>query len=310
MKNNLVHIHASYRDQHQQAWQLPERSPNVRGGFTLLENLVAMLIFSLGLIAIAGIFPSAILLQQRTIDEVLGQASKQQVEAIVDALPVDLATIDGAGGMAPDTYIQPLVRTTAIGSPGTSIVPDWESTDVRSMPTSISNADLRDFYWVPLARRKYTPSTSYQDFEIFIFVLKRQDGAEYDRTDTLLPFSADAGIWANNNDDNAVPGVRSREVERDVSDPFNRTFIIDHGFTENDFAVGDLIVDQFGKLYTINEVDPANDKIVLNSTIGADPLIASPTFPTEIWYAPAPTNNPVLGSPIVDVIILTDAVQP
>ena len=64
------------------SWQLPTKC---RRGFTLLEVLISIGIFAIGMVAVAAIFPTAAILQKRAVEANLAVQIADSVKAMIQA---------------------------------------------------------------------------------------------------------------------------------------------------------------------------------------------------------------------------------
>jgi prepilin-type N-terminal cleavage/methylation domain-containing protein len=68
------------------------RSPHA-AGFTLTEVLIALGILAVGITSVASLFPPAILMQQETVRDILGQQNLRSLDAVLQAKSVDGAQL-------------------------------------------------------------------------------------------------------------------------------------------------------------------------------------------------------------------------
>jgi len=285
----------------------PIAGPADDRAFTLLENMLAMLIFALGLILVAGIFPSAVLLQRNTINDIEAREVARHAESFIRGTRLIDTEIDddGADGLEITTMAP---TPPPVGSPNTEVqtapvLEKWSLSD-RSFPSFIADPLEREYYWVPMARRQEvntlaSPHTDWDKFDIFVFVMRRDEGATYGS-----PSRAPAE-WANDGDPLAVPGVR---IATATADPAARSFEITDADYNGELEVGDLFLDEYGNIHSVVEVDPSNmDIVYVAGSIQADKVVGE--FPDAIWYAPAPDGQPELGSPILNILRLTQVVE-
>lgn len=291
-------------------------------GFTMLEVLLAMGIFAIGFAMVATIFPSAILLQKRTIEDVLGQQAVRNAEAKLTARKfvraslraemdaehnTDSAPPDGFPDWRTDRRIYRVPEDyLTLDSPLNAAIREWLLVD-RSYPVKRGDAARRKFYWVPLVRdENQNGPDGNETFQVLVFVLKSR------QTDTYVRFG-NANDWANYwdgyvdlgpagldaSDIWTVPGVYRQSVvlgtnvnRIDFSNPDVDSDGIPDLLKEND-----QFIDNNGTVYTVATADTAGvdiDGYVVNT----------PNPVTEIWFSPpGDLNQP---SPTVAIFPLED----
>jgi prepilin-type N-terminal cleavage/methylation domain-containing protein len=67
-----------------------------RGGFTLIEVLIGVIVLGLGLLGLASIFPAVVVQQRQAADAVQGDSTAKSVEALIRASPSFNAPFTGA----------------------------------------------------------------------------------------------------------------------------------------------------------------------------------------------------------------------
>jgi type II secretory pathway pseudopilin PulG len=273
-------------------------------GFTLLEVMMAMGIFVIGFTMIMAVFPAAILLQKRTIDDVQSRNVAWNARAILNARPLNQANLVGAGGLTAgfDTN-QQVHSLPAVMLPETGIgaLQTWTWSD-RSYPADIAEAPRRRVYWVPMVQDD-NPATSAYDWRVFVFVLRRGEGLTYDK-----PVPAD---WANPYDPSGlpsgvggIPGVRQLALDGTTLSTLEFDNDPD-GNEQPDFVrVGDWVLDSNGVIYTITEVDMT---IGSNNVTVAGLIPAPPAAPTSIWIGMPSSDGGT--SPCQRIILISGVVQ-
>ena len=268
-------------------------------GFTLLEVMMALGIFILGFTMIMAVFPAALLLQKRTIDDVQSRNLGRNVQAVLEGRTIDEADLIASLPATFDTdqQVYPLpsgMLPDDLGAGGP--LQEWVLSD-RSYPVNIADRLRRRFFWVPLvqdmdATNTAGPGPPYS-WRVFVFVLRRGDGVTYTKG---------AGC-ANPNDPPAVPGVVRLAVTGHTINMFQ--FAPNANDTNGDgradvVRIGDWVLDSNGGIYTVSEAGPSD--ITVNGLI-----IPQPGPPTDIWIGrPADGGGP---SPAQRIIILTNVVQ-
>lgn len=275
-------------------------------GFTLMEALVALGIFTIGFVAVAALFPAAAILQNQTISEVRAQQFSDNVRAMVKShkfIKDDLLDTPAPDIVDGNVDIGQRVHRFNYTAAGYA---DWTLRD-RSYPVRTTDPLLNDFYWVPLVRDADTQADSHE-WQVFIFVLRREPGASYSQTEIGDPAGADT---ANPNDfddkgtpapgDDTFPVPKVRRLTGFTAAQGSTT-ITNIPNASNIFKIGDWLLDNNGVVYRVTAVTPP-------STIGINSFItASPNPVTELWYADPGTGG---RSPARRIIVLTgdDAVK-
>lgn len=307
--------------------------------FTMLEVLLTMGIFAVGFVAVAAIFPTAILLQKKTVEDVVAQQVARNAQAVLETrgikagtnntqelwqqleeaespttwdtdqrvrpLPMDMLTLTG-----------PLPLPTPVGTTPNQrwLLPD------RSYPSSTNPPVARKIFWVPFVRDpNRVASVTPSEVMVYVFIIQRASDGRYPRPD-FAP-----GNWANFYDgyvDSAptgpipdpgdtwtVPGITRQAVSVSTSDLTR----FDFGAGNNTWAstsgtafkvnIGDQILDCFGGIYTVQDVDANGVKVagIIN------PNLDTSAFPNEIWYAHPDASGKL--RPTKRILTLTEAVK-
>lgn len=272
----------------------------VRRGFTLMEVLISLGIFAIGMVAVAAIFPAAALLQKQTVNDVGGQQATRSAEAILQGKTLDNAILDpgtpvglSATPFDPDAFR--VFALSEINNGGVPYLDRWPLSN-RSFPSVTPDVLARDFYWVPLVRRNdFIPERAAWD--VFVFVLKREEDTDYKRDDANAPPTAD---WANYDDGQVagpawlVPGVARVPVT--VPSAGGSRFNFDnHQFAAtsagkaDQVRVGDQILADNGVIFRVSKADDTGCE-VSGAILGDD---QTGRLPESIWYGrPAGADKP------------------
>lgn len=250
-----------------------------RPAFSLVEVMVAVAIFALGMTAVASIFPVAILLQRQTVDEIRARhfventaaeiEGRRLIGTIAEWTPVDHTPANTL------TYeVMPLADAPAIMN-------QW-TLDDRSYPShdAITN---RRLFWVPLVYDSQPGTiTATSDFEptIFAFIVRGREDATFDRS---------SGTHANPaSDPDYIPSVS--QISATVSAD-GRRFDFSNGGSL--LRKGEKFIDGLGNpAYEVVDADSGGVTIA-----GAtDPSLFGQTV--NIWHA-APSSS---GSSFVNLV--------
>lgn len=250
-------------------------------GFTLVEILISLGIFLIGMTAIVSLFPAAAILQRETTQAVIGDMAAESARAIINAngLIYEPPSSGDTGDL--DNY-----HPTA-GSSNTDVVPlqsvmgtvpfmNRFPAAVRSYPTGLLNgmnvADC-DLHWVPFLQ-DLAGDPSNPNWVMRLYLV---------RSDSRATYPLGNVNDANPNDANSFPKVRSVDVTF-VVNTVNYTFIIAGG---TDLEAGDTMMDSNGNTHVVTEVNGANVRVL-------NPIPLVPATPTKLWYAPrgGSSNSP------------------
>ncbi len=234
---------------------------------------MAMFILTLGMVAVASIFPVAGLLQRRSQEDILTRQVKDSVAAMIVARGVSPSHVSANG------------RVEALKSGWTGGTDGW-SLGMRCYPAhidlgtppdgdpnenSVEDSDFnnRAFYWVPLGR---TINVSTGKYAVYVFILRRQIGVSYPTGGTL----------ANGEDPEEIPKVVKLGASATGS---NKQISTNHG---NTIYPGDMVLGDNGTVYQITAVS-GNTLTTNGDTEGI----------AAIWYGrPAKANAPAVTTRI------------
>ncbi len=221
-------------------------------GFSLVELMIAIGIFAIGAIAVASIFPVAILLQKQTMADTTARTFAENARAMVLARGFLGSSLSGVNDTTP----------TVASVPGA--VAGWERAD-RSYRSGIDLAS-RKFFWVPLFFDN-NPNASEREWLVYLFVVNRKSNADYSQ-------SGAAADWANQADGASnIPGVR-RVSATIAGSPSNRFDFTNSG--PRQVRIGDKILDEKGRDWIVTAADDAG--IEINGVIPDSGNL-------DIWYA-------------------------
>ena len=253
-------------------------------GFSLIEVLLAIGVFAIGMIAVASIFPVAILLQKETLKQVETTHFTRNAKALVIA----------RGFEAPDADWNPIATSAVVSPMPAAAMDDWSLSD-RSY-NALADTNNRTAFWVPLCFDN-DPNPGSEAWQVYIFVVRGSPGKIYDSTSTT-PLSATSGY--NTQDPDNVPAVLKGNM--DLSDPSLQLNQFETDYASS-LKIGDQIVASDGAVYSIQDIvmDPAPSSTGLITIQGA-----VTGNPTDFWYAaPAAPGDPstfVALIPLIDEI--------
>lgn len=303
-----------------------------RSAFTMLEVLITMGIFAIGFVAVASIFPTAILLQKKTVEDVVAQQVARNAQALLETRGLTLgvaASLDGdldnqlveAGATTWDTdqrvYPVPLPMLTTGHDNTTTPNQRWLLPD-RSYPSASNPVESRKVFWVPLVRDP-SPIAGVNAGEVIVyaFIIQRASDGRYPRpdlTDTNWVNFYDGYIdnvptsTVDVNDDWTVPAVTKQAVSVSTVDLTRFDFTggntwVSGGNTYLKVNIGDQILDCWGATYSVEDADATGVKIsgIIN------PNLDTSAFPDEIWYAHSDENGRL--RPAKRILTLTKAVN-
>lgn len=255
-------------------------------GFNLIEVMIAMAVLGVGFVAIASIFPTAGLMQKRTMDEVYLRSGSRSVEAIMRSLPIPQATnaqsiglldaVDGLPTTSPtfdtDDRVHPLPPRML--QTGAAVPAGRYPETLRGFPMTDTDTLNRRFYWVPLIRDKDIVAGTY-NWVVYVFYLNPAN-ASYPK----------AAGYANPDDNVQLPAVRKLTVTTPSSTRFAFDNDVNDDGTADQVRVGDQVLDTFGTVHTVVTADATGVDIkgmILPGSTG--------NMPDEIWYAEPSTGG-------------------
>jgi prepilin-type N-terminal cleavage/methylation domain-containing protein len=254
-----------------------------RRGFTLTEVMIAMGVFILGMSAVAAIFPAGILLQQRTQDRVLSRHVADSAQSTILGSGVQGEDLSGTGGaFDPDeghdlTPIHNLEDQSATGSP------EFWPIGVRSYPSDVSPANA-GYVWIPMIRdRDRGTDDGERWWQLYACVLKRDPNATYGGGNTAPGLEN-------------VSSFSKQDETAEIGGADKDTFKFTGGVNADEFAVGDQIIDNEGRVFTVVRVNTSKNSITVNGRVGSS---------DSFWYAPPPDGGG--ASPMQRIIAIPSA---
>lgn len=239
-------------------------------GFSLVELLIAMGIFTIGFVTVAAIFPSAILVQKRTIEaEEAGVFASNSVKLLSQAL--DEATVA--------TTYSGLINNGRTG-PLDADFTSFGERDRAYLADHFDNPANADYFWLPVLGRSDTGT----EWSVFALIVKRDP--------TITDYSNGSAEYDGDEFSNQIPRVFTGDVSTFPVSPSPTIAIA--GATTNEIGVGDtLFINQ--QEVRVLEVDTSNNRFTLDQAVPegvpGDEIIA--------WYVPR--ESPGRRSPLLDV---------
>ena len=279
--------------------------PSRRAGFTLTEVLISLAIFALGTVAVASIFPSAILIQKRTIQDVEAETFEAAIRAKLLGRGFREESLLDGGYPDPPAGQPPLVlpKTVAVQTNTDSRWP----LRTRSYGSLSEAAVDRAMFWKPLfldADPLGTASNSadHRAWSVFVFIVRPATVGEYPRS--LI----DSGVIALDDPEDpiSVPKVgRIESTYRVVpvnNQPPRYAFELDN---ERDnrriIRIGDKVLDARGRIHRVLDADD-------NRIFVAGPVDGlSDANAIALWYADPGTAR---ETAFVELFRLDDADGP
>jgi type II secretory pathway pseudopilin PulG len=268
-------------------------------GFSLVEILIALGIFLIGMTAIVSLFPAAAILQRETTQEVIAGMASQSARSIIESQSLTYTPgSPGTGDLrnyhsqAGPTRTDVVPFYSIVPSAGGTLQDKFPSFD-RSYPTGVIDmgaanafdaiADC-DLHWVPFIQDLNGDQTgSSQLWVVRLFIVE---------SDSRATYTGNATTDANPTDPDNFPKVRAVAASASGNE-----------FTAagTDLEPGDIVMDSNGNSHLVTIVDN-NTITVLNS------IPQTPAAPNTLWYAPrlGGSNSPTQRVVTVEVTVVNN----
>jgi len=178
----------------------------------------------------------------------------------------------------------------------------------------------REYYWLALARNTAADDAENMNqvtedgpWELFVFVLRREDNAVYPRLGPGASDDSDTtnwdNIWAIHDPQSfdtpemaPRPGVKSLDVDSINNTGDQGEFDLkfpDHQDARSEFSPGGKLLDSNGNDYTV--VSATDDTVTVGSEIDT-----TPEEPAHVWYSPPPRDGRTSPLKRIESVRLTD----
>ena len=259
---------------------LTTRTRPARAGFSMIELVISMGIFALGFIAVASLFPAAILMQRETFSSIEAQQVMRNSRAFLKSRGLTKIDMEAVlSSQFSTTEVRPLLSDPLLSAFYTGF-----TINDRGYPTETPQADppARRYYWFPLVR--HIAEGEEEPWEVFVFICRRQ--ADYNQSR-----AAPNSNWANHVDDlPQIPAVK--RVDAASTGGSISGLPAGHGLQS-----GDEILTDTGDVRTILTVSTNSATIV--GSFG-------PAAGTEVWYGVAQNDKP---NPVRHILTLRNIVK-
>jgi len=254
------------------------RTRPARAGFSMIELVISMGIFAMGFIAVASLFPTAILMQRETFSSIEAQQVMRNSRAFLKSRGLTKIDLETALSGESTTEVRPLLSDPFLATFHTGF-----TINDRGYPTETPQADppTRRYYWFPLVR--HIAAGTEEPWEVFVFICRRQAG--YDQSRTGLDKD-----WANQSTDSTkLPAVK--RVSAASAGGTITGLPANHGLQP-----GNEILTDTGDVRTI-----------LTASTNSATIVGSFGTPgTEVWYGVAQDDKP---NPVRHILTLRNIVQ-
>ena len=257
------------------------RTRPARAGFSMIELVISMGIFALGFIAVASLFPTAILMQRETFSSIEAQQVMRNSRAFLKSRGLTKIELEAALFGENTTEVRPLLSDPFLATFHTGFTINDRGYPTETPETSL-NDPARRYYWFPLVR--HIAAGEEEPWEVFVFICRLQAG--YDQSRTGLDKD-----WANQSTDSTrIPAVK--RVSATSTGGTISGLPAGHGLQP-----GNEILTDKGDVRTILTVS-TNSATVVGSF--------GPAAGTEVWYGVAQNDKP---NPVRHILTLRNIVQ-
>ena len=243
--------------------------PRRAAGYTLVEILLALGIFMIGMTAVVSLFPVAALLQRETASDILTAEAASSAKALVQA---ETFTYGGANTGNIGAYHPTAGSTNALVSSAIAFFPytDRSYPSSQIIGTARTDASNCDLFWVPFIQ-DLNGDPANTNWIVRILILEGDSSASYTNT-----AASALGTVANGTDPNYFPKV----VRTTCTVVDEDTFTFGINAESNGIEGGSVFIDNNGTNYIVSDVDGTSVSVT-------SPILTSPATPTHVWLAPA-----------------------
>lgn len=239
-----------------------------------MEVLVSIGVFTIGAVAVASIFPTAIFLQKQTMTDLEMKQAASNAKALIKGRKFDVSTI----GTAADTDVTTLPN---------AIFQQYYPRD-RTYPSNY-DPNSTSSIWVPLIRDA-NGGVGDTAWELFVFVLERRSDVTYTK-----------GAGFAYSDPTSFPGV----ITVGLVTTSASTFLYD----QFELAPGTIdalhitpgieVLDNNGVIYLVEEVTTGGT----NDIVRIKGFIPDPPNTSDLWIGHPGDGN---RNPTKDIFVLSD----
>jgi|GEM_PF-4782666 len=268
-------------------------------GFTLMEVLVAIGIFAIGMTAVATLFPPAILMQRETVRQVQADQFSKNAEESISARGFGTLAADpdqwdrfDNDGLRPSTRFALPLRSSTY-NPNPTAWPngyDDEGDPMYEWPYNershglMQEAAARNLFWVPLIRDR-NPIDDLYSWEGYFFVVRGRLDVTYEvitgGPEPLGDLDANGRDSASSINHSVNPPVAFAPPRPSVPKIMRLQVQTNNGIRFNfdnaprRIRPGEKILDALGVVYTVAQTDDTG--IIVDGVIAGTPPF--------IWYA-------------------------
>lgn len=258
------------------------------GGFTLVEILLALGIFLIGMAAVASLFPVAAILQRETASDVYAGHAEASAQAFIKSKTFTYIAGDNSTDLS--FYHPSGASTKHTLEPFVSFFDMPQRAYPSSQLTGINRDDVAncDFFWVPFIQ-DLNGDGSDPNWTVRVFVLQGDSKVNYN-----IATGGGISAIANPSDLARFPKVVSTGCS--VADDYTLTV----NYANHGLESGDKVMDNNGTDYTISLVQGT-------SLTMTSPILRSPQDPTALWFAPS--QGSINGSPTKAILTIAEGAQ-
>lgn len=253
-------------------------------GFSLIEILLSLGIFAIGMTAIVSLFPAAAIIQRETTQDVIAGMAAQSATSIINSQAL---TYDPPGTGRTDAdlnaYHSATNSTNSQAFPfnviSTTLLNSRLPATDRSYPTGLVNGlDISDcdLHWVPFIQ-DIAGDAANPNWVVRLFILQADSRADYSGA---LPAGS---IGINTTDPNTFPRVATVGISSLDSNSEGDLKVFNLS-ANIDLDPGDIVMDNNGNSHVVVNINEAGNELEVLSTISRVPN--DPGKSGRLYYAP------------------------